>query len=263
MLHVDNFEELFLSRNGKVFNLKFYALSDRGKIREKNEDSWYVVSIEDSPFAYLVADGMGGLTQGEMASNIAVEYIGETIYKNKDELLNSNLVNDILSEIIKNANEKIYNTWCNDSEQKGMGTTLSLGIIIGNNLTVAQIGDSRVYLAREEMLTQLTVDHSYVEELKKQGLITEQEAREHPKRNIITRALGYDPSVEVDFFTYELKQNDVILFCTDGLTSMLKDEEILSIINEYDNPEDICSRLVSESNQRGGTDNITVIVVKY
>lgn len=237
-------------------------ISDVGKRREKNEDSYTV--IEDKNFILLaVADGMGGHNAGDRASKIAVETI-KKIFDNKKNSLYKKEIDEIelLKLIFKECNNKIYTTSTEIEEYSGMGTTLTMCIINKENYKtyVGNVGDSRFYIinAVEETMERITKDHSLVEEMIRKDEISKEEAFCHPKKNIITRALGPDKKVDVDIFCTSVDSNSIILMCTDGLTNHLKDNEIKNMVLE--NKEKSLSLLLNKVNERGGCDNTTIIL---
>ena len=237
-------------------------VSDVGKIREKNEDSYTV--IKDDKFIVLaVADGMGGHNAGDRASKIAVDTIKKTFNKMNDSLYKREIDEiEFLKTIFKECNHKIYTTATEISEYSGMGTTLTISVINkeNNKVFIGNIGDSRCYIINtlEDKIKRITKDHSLVEEMIKNNEISKEEAFNHPKKNIITRALGPDKTVDADIFFTDIDDKSIILLCTDGLTNHLKDEEIKNIMIE--NNEESVHMLIEEVNIRGGCDNTTIIV---
>lgn len=224
--------------------------TDRGRCRELNEDSF---GWKDNLF--VLADGMGGHNAGEVASALAVEEILR-IDPNQDEFIPS------LRLFLNQANQVLLDYAEQHPECRGMGTTIALVKVETDKITVAHVGDSRVYLWRQAELTQLTRDHSVVEELVRVGGLTEEEAQNHPHRNLLTKALGTQGEVGVEINEVAVDQGDRVLLCTDGLTSMLGKEEINQILSANLSAQEIADTLVTEANQRGGADNITVIVIK-
>ena len=238
--------------------MKLYALTDKGKKRELNEDFIYTSDkpIGSLPNLMIVADGMGGHNAGDYASEHTVKKVVEVIKNLDDE---ENIIK-VISKAISQANEYIYECSNEDEKLSGMGTTLVLATCIDRELTVANVGDSRLYIVNKE-ITQITKDHSLVEEMVSLGGIDKESARNHPDKNVITRAIGVNPSVEADIFQVEINENDVILLCSDGLTNMLEDNEIYYIISEND-IEEAAQKLVKEANKKGGRDNIAVVLAK-
>jgi protein phosphatase len=241
-------------------SIKF--ISDVGKTREKNEDSYLI--IEDGKYlVFAVADGMGGHNAGDRASKIAVDTIKKDFAYQKEDLYREVIDEiEILKLIYKNCNDKIYTTSKEIKEYSGMGTTLTLCIINmeTNKMYVGNVGDSRCYLinSKDKGIRKITKDHSLIEEMISNNEITREESFDHPKKNIITRALGTDKKVDVDIFCSDINNNNIILLCTDGLTNHIKDEEIKDII--LTDKENSIERLIKEVNQRGGSDNTTIIL---
>jgi protein phosphatase len=224
--------------------------TDVGRQRTANEDSLFV-----RPPMFAVADGMGGAKAGEVASALAVEAV-----ENARDSEGS--TEEQLSAIVRTANRRIYDLAVTDETRRGMGTTLTLVKVHGDDVTIAHVGDSRAYRMRDGELSQLTRDHSLVAELERSGQITAEAAEHHPQRSIITRALGPEPDVEVDTYTLTGREEDLFLICSDGLTSMISDDEVSSILRSSSSLEEASEELVLAANQSGGKDNITVILFR-
>ena len=240
--------------------MKFYACSDIGKVRKENEDSFYIPSLEDEIKLFLVADGIGGQTHGKLASMMTIEEIIKFFIKNDSTYENYSM---LISDAIKFANASILDLASTRPEYLGMGTTLVAALINDDNLLLTNAGDSRCYIIRKGIISQLTVDNSYVQYLLQQGAISTEEAQTHPQRNLITKAIGLEESIEIDVESIKLYPGDILLLCTDGLTSMLSDEEILHIIlKKKGNVEAATEALVKQAKLNGGTDNITAILVE-
>jgi serine/threonine protein phosphatase PrpC len=248
--------------------------TDTGRVRKNNEDSCFTFDTGNqvqpgriSYGIYIVADGMGGHQAGEIASNKAVDIIRTGLLQNIEDLSVSD-VNTTIREIFQKANSEIYTTSINDPLLNGMGTTATLGLRIHDRLFIGHVGDSRAYLLRAGEIKQLTRDHSLVENLKNAGLITDEESKTHPNKNVITRAIGTSANIVVDSLSQmtntdslQFIEKDSLLLCTDGLINLVNDNEILEIVNNSMNARDACRVLIQTANQRGGNDNITVIVV--
>lgn len=242
--------------------MKVGASTDVGKHRKINQDSYFVSKNEDLPL-FIVSDGMGGHKAGEVASKMAVDIIKEEfLQKIKGKKFLSSSIADFIKSAIETANLKIYKLAQKKEEYLGMGTTVTMIFILGNEIFIGQIGDSRAYLLRKDKLVQLTEDHSLVAELVKKGDITEEEALNHPQKNVITRAVGTDKEVDVDIVVEKLHKKDTILLCTDGLTNMVDNREIKDILLEERDVQTACDELVKTANNNGGLDNITVLAVK-
>ena len=237
--------------------MKTFSKTDIGMVREVNQDYVYVsdLPIGNLPNLFIVADGMGGHKAGEFASRFTVEVV-------KDELAKSVEDNPeaMIKQAITSANQKLLETARQDSRMEGMGTTLVVATVIEHTLYFANVGDSRLYLLNKD-IKQVSKDHSLVQEMVRLGGIKEEEAKHHPDKNIITRAIGAKDKVEVDFYEYRLKKGDIILMCTDGLSNMVEDNEIQYIVKSSRDVVEAVERLIMRANQYGGNDNIGVIVV--
>ena len=239
--------------------MQVQALTDIGRKRQVNQ--YYIFESIDPvgsfPNLFILADGMGGHKGGDFAS----KYLTETMVGYVSRANSCDIVK-VLRNAIDLANALILEKSHSDEALRGMGSTLVAGVITGNILTAANIGDSRLYIIRDG-ITQVTRDHSYVEELVKAGRITRDSEEYHRKKNIITRAVGIDESVSADFFEVELLKNDQILLCSDGLTNMVDDDTILAIISGHGSLQYKAKTLIETANANGGNDNIAVILIKY
>jgi len=228
--------------------------TDTGRQRRDNEDSAYVrVPL------YVVADGMGGAQAGEVASALAVEEFSRGL---PDTDADHPTAEQRLAARVRDANRRIYETAQVEREHSGMGTTLTAVYVDGADLAIAHVGDSRAYVLRDGELTRLTHDHSLVEELMRRGKLTPEQAAEHPQRSIITRALGIEPDVEVDTWTYPGRAGDIVLLCSDGLTSMIDETMVAEVLRDEPDLERAGERLVAAANEAGGRDNITVVLFR-
>jgi serine/threonine protein phosphatase PrpC len=239
--------------------------TDKGLVRPNNEDSFYV---DGSVGLLVVADGMGGHASGELASKMAVDVIRD-YFKNVQEgrapivgqyREDCSDITNRIGSAVRLANMAIYEAAKNDPRLQGMGTTVAAVLLNENRLSIAHVGDSRVYLVRAGDIEQLTDDHSIVYEQVKRELITKEEAQKSDMRNILTRAVGIAPDVEVDFDELTLTDGDIIILCSDGLSSMVSDDDILSAAISTSNPSETCGKLIDMANKNGGRDNITVIM---
>ena len=224
--------------------------TDTGRQRHANEDSYFARSP-----VFAVADGMGGAQAGEVASRIAAGAFEQGM---EDEAP----AESQLEGIAQDANREIHELAQRDSSRAGMGTTLTAALLRDGELALSHVGDSRAYVLRDGELKRLTKDHSLVEELRRQGRLTDEEAEEHPQRSIITRALGPEPSVNVDTMTFPAKSGDVFLLCSDGLTTMVSDEEIAEILGEAKTLRAGVNKLIDAANAKGGRDNITAVAFR-
>jgi PPM family protein phosphatase len=223
------------------------ARTDAGRQRHANEDSYYARAP-----VYAVADGMGGAQAGEVASRIAADAF--------DDRTDDGTPEQQLARVATEANRRIFELAQEDSSRSGMGTTLTGLLVDGDEVAVVHVGDSRAYVFRDGELRQLTRDHSLVEELRRQGRLTPEEAEEHPQRSIITRALGPERDVELDVHTHRARSGDVYLVCSDGLTSMVREDRVREILGSSNSLQTAVDALVAEANEMGGRDNITVVL---
>jgi serine/threonine protein phosphatase PrpC len=229
-----------------------YAVaSDTGRKRRRNEDNYVV-----APPLFAVADGMGGAQAGEVASKLAASALEGARADGGGGLRQ-------VEALIHEANRRIYDRSITDPAASGMGTTMTVALVEGMTVAIGHVGDSRAYLVRGEQMEQLTEDHSLVNELLKSGRLSAEEAHVHPQRSVITRAVGTDPEVDVDRFTIEADEGDVFLLCSDGLTDMVSDEEILELVDRHrDDLERAVKTLVAAANRGGGEDNITAVAFR-
>lgn len=239
--------------------MRSYAVTDVGQIRSENQDYVYASEqpIGNLPNLFIVADGMGGHNAGDFASRCAVSVLTESVKKN----MSFNPIK-IIRHGIESANEQVYLEAGIDVSKAGMGTTIVAVTIVGYYAYVANVGDSRLYLLNSRGIAQITKDHSYIAEMIRRGKITKEEARYHPDKNIITRAVGTGDFVNIDFFDVELSDDTKILLCSDGLSNMVRDEEMHEIIYSSKNIEEAVKQLVERANDNGGSDNISVIVIE-
>lgn len=238
--------------------MKTFSITDIGSVRKVNQD---YVFCYDNPVGqlsnlFLVADGMGGHQAGDYASRLCVETVANAV---KNSRLRSPI--SILEAAIQEGNMAVFRDAEKEETLYGMGTTMVAATVIGREVYIANIGDSRAYLIRDG-IHQITEDHSLVEEMIRSGDLERKDAKSHPNKNVITRAIGTSAIVQADFFELEVKEEDVLLLCTDGLTNMLDDEEILSIIKEKINLEAAGNELVRAANANGGKDNIGIVLIQ-
>lgn len=232
---------------------EIYLATDIGPRRELNEDVVANLGHE----TYVIADGMGGYAAGEVASRILVDTVRDVL------ATESNVDETVLKMAILRGNDVILKTVSEHPKYSGMGTTATLFHRASGKIVWAHVGDSRLYLLRNQTLRQITRDHSLVSDLVANGSITQEEARLHPKRNVITRAVGVEPELDVDQGAFSVADRDIIMLCSDGLTSVVSDEEICSMILATPEGENVAKRLVQKAIESGSHDNISIIVVKY
>ncbi len=243
-------------------NLKALCISDLGRSRDINEDSCAYIKLKDDVYLLIVADGMGGHSAGEVASKMAVNSITDFFRNNLNNDKKLDDIKKLVQESILKANRDIYQNSILNSKYSGMGTTVTLALIYKGTMIVGHVGDSRAYLYKKGRLEKVTTDHSLVAELVKNGTITEAEALHHPQKNIITRALGVDEDIKIDIVVQEIEEGNRILLCTDGLSNMVYDDEIEERLKSYKDIEEAAHDMVDTANNRGGFDNITVIIAE-
>lgn len=236
--------------------MKYAVKTDIGK-RLHNEDSYLLPTECPGVCLFAVADGMGGHAAGAVASKLLVEGLldGESAFEPGREV-------EQLKNAVERANLSVYETAEDDIALRGMGSTLVCALIVGGKYIAANVGDSRLYHFDGEKLTRVTTDHSYVEQLVQQGLITKEDARFHPQRNIITRAMGISPVVDVDVFERDWVPGDILLLCSDGLHGAMEEDEIAGVLRSDGTLDEMCDTLVQTALVNGGTDNVTVVLVR-
>ncbi|NLD78710.1 MAG: Stp1/IreP family PP2C-type Ser/Thr phosphatase [Mollicutes bacterium] len=237
--------------------MQTYYLTDAGKVREHNEDSVIIVKNNNKEYLLAVADGMGGHQDGETASSITIEYIRNAFLEYESIGDKANAVN-FMRENVKKINEMIFDYANNHEESKGMGTTLVMAILTSDYLVFGNIGDSSGYVLKDDKLFKVTKDHTLVNLLINTGELTEEEAKKHPKKNVLMRALGANDPIEIDIFDVET-EIQAIMLCSDGLTNMLDEEQITKVLTTKElTIEEKILRLIKKSNNRGGSDNISI-----
>lgn len=237
--------------------MKYTAKTDIGKLREANEDAF----LADGGI-FAVADGMGGHRAGEVASSLALKVFKKSFCQIKEGESETDIKRR-LREGIEQANQAVFQRGTSRRDLMGMGTTLTATLPLDDQIHLVHVGDSRAYLIQKNKITQLTADHTLVGEMVRRGEISPELARLHPLKNILTRALGTDPHIQADLISRKIQKKDRLLLCTDGLSSMVEDKEILKIVNNARNLEKACQDLIEAANQGGGEDNITVILIEF
>ncbi|QXE03052.1 Stp1/IreP family PP2C-type Ser/Thr phosphatase [Terribacillus sp. DMT04] len=239
--------------------MRGYFITDRGQIRSHNEDAGGVFSNAHAQHLAVIADGMGGHKAGDVASELAISHLrqwftGASAFESPKE------AEEAIQQAIKEINLHVYEESRQNEELSGMGTTIVAALCTDHFVTIAHIGDSRCYLLNEEGFKQVTEDHSLVNELVRSGQITEQDAENHPRKNVLLRALGTDQNVEMDVLSITWDAGDRLLLCSDGLSNKLDKQELLQYLTSEEDMEKIASQLVSVANDRGGEDNISLII---
>ena len=238
--------------------MQAYAGTDIGCVRTMNQDGYFCSTTPIGPFPnlFIVADGMGGHKAGDFASKYTVKVVHEELEKTELDK-----PEEILKSIVSVANHKLIQAAQSDVKLEGMGTTLVIATVIGNTLYFSNVGDSRLYLIGDK-IKQLSKDHSLVEEMVRLGGIKAEEAKNHPDKNIITRAMGVKEEVEADIYEYRLKKGDMILMCTDGLSNMVEDEDMFDIVKGARDIVEAVQMLIEKANSNGGRDNIGVVLAE-
>lgn len=239
--------------------MEWFGLTDKGRVRPTNQDIYQIEVREAQGAALLVVcDGMGGANAGNVASRFAAQVFTEKVIPVIEGALEQETRQQTLTAALRVANDTVFALANRQPEFRGMGTTLVAALVKDAQATILNVGDSRAYLFDGEALHQLTEDHSYVEEMRRQGRITEADARTHPQKNLITRAVGVEPAVEGDLFEVEIGENEILLLCSDGLTGMVEDEQIAATIKNAKTLGEAGDALLQLAIAGGGRDNITV-----
>jgi len=240
--------------------MQTFYFTDPGKVRSHNEDSVTIINNDKFEFVLAIADGMGGHKAGEVASSIAIEHIKESFYKLETLGTKEDAI-EWLRLIVKEINKKIFEYADKNIESKGLGTTLVIAVKTDDYILYGNIGDSSGYVIKNNTLHKVTKDHTYVNMLMNNGRLTEESAKNHPGKNLLTRALGANDPIEIDIFDIDTSVKGLFL-CSDGLTNMLSDEQIEKTLNSDLPIEEIVIRLIKKANSRGGTDNISIAYLK-
>ena len=238
-----------------------FAKTDIGKSRELNQDYYYISEQTEEPKLYILADGMGGYKGGEIASKLATESVKKYIYSNFEGIIKEKQeILKLIENAVEYANMVVYEKSKEVKELEGMGTTLEVCLIYNNKAYIGHVGDSRLYRVRKDVIRKLTKDHSYVQQLVEDKKITREEAKVHPKKNMLTKALGCTPYVEPDLRARNFEKGDIFIICSDGLTNMVEEKRIYELVKE--NLSTAADKLIKEANEAGGYDNITVIIIE-
>ena len=241
--------------------IKAYAKSDKGNVRETNEDYFYISNSLDQIQLFLLADGMGGYNGGEIASQLAIQTAKNYIENNfKDIEKDRDSIIQLLGSSMEYANMVVYEKAKENPELQGMGTTLEICLIYNNKAYIGHVGDSRIYRVRKQFIRKLTQDHSYVQKLEKEGTITKEQAEHHPQKNMLMKALGCNAFVEPDVMVKGFLKDDILIMCSDGLSNMVDQQTIYEMASK--NIEQATKDLVQLAKDRGGYDNITVVIIK-
>lgn len=240
--------------------MKIVAKTDKGLVRENNQDAYAVGELPGEVAWAVVCDGMGGAAGGNIASALAVKVISDKITSSYNEKMRDSSIKNLLDSAITAANIEVYDMAYLRPDLKGMGTTVVAVVVRDNVAHIAHAGDSRAYIVNKDGVEQITVDHSLVQNLVDRGEITKEEAEHHPNKNVITRALGVDKRIDVDFSEVDLQENETLILCTDGLSNCVNNAEIADDIKDGQYYA-FADRLVKRANRNGGNDNITVVAI--
>ena len=248
-----------MKRGGKMIG-KF--ITDRGRVRTHNEDSGGLYYNKDDQFLAVIADGMGGHRAGDVASQMATDFIGEK-WRETTHFISPEAVEKWLSKVLKKANQSILKKAQKNKECQGMGTTVVISVCTDEFISIAHIGDSRCYMLSEEGFKQVTEDHSLVNELLRTGQISESDAEHHPRKNVLLKALGTEENVQADIKSLGWEKNNKLLLCSDGLANKVLNEELADYVKQDKNIQEIVQDLVELANERGGEDNVSLAIIQH
>lgn len=240
--------------------IKFMGATDTGKMRRQNQDAFVCRKVGENAGYAIVCDGMGGEKAGDIASSTACRLIEHFFHRDITEQMSEAAAKAVIFSAISAANAKVYSMAKENPDYHGMGTTLVLAVVIGEQMHIVNIGDSRIYMAEKKAVKQLTRDHTLVQSLLDRGEISEEEAENHPKKHYITRAIGVGDTLDIDYQMYELKKESVVLLCTDGLSNYLRQEQLPELLKNCIRKNSI-QELIDYANNRGGSDNITAVML--
>ena len=241
--------------------MQAWGLTDPGMVRSQNQDHYAIVKLGRDQLLAIICDGMGGARSGNIASQMAVEVFVEEVKRTTRANMKPDRIDNMLEQALEMANEAVYEQSQLSEEYRGMGTTLVAAFFQKDQLTVANVGDSRAYLFNKDGVKSITTDHSLVELMVQRGEITREAAKFHPGKNLITRAVGTEAKVSCDLYHLKLNKGDSVLLCSDGLSNVMSDQEILFEVIHGVNKNDCCQRLMNIANYRGSPDNVTVALV--
>lgn len=242
--------------------MRYWSLTDPGCVRTQNQDSHGISRLDRNTHFFVVCDGMGGAKAGNVASDMAARTLAEQVKEKYRSVMTPEMLDLMMDQAVQQANFAVYDHAGQSEDYAGMGTTLAAVLLRGKMATVVNVGDSRVYRINEDGITQITVDHSLVQLMIQRGELAPERARSFPGKNYITRAIGTEATVKCDIFHLDLKRGDSLLICSDGLTNMVHDQEILFEILYGENKADCCQRLLDIAKNRGAPDNVTCILVQ-
>lgn len=241
--------------------MQAWGLTDPGMVRAQNQDDYAIIKLSREQLLVLVCDGMGGARSGNIASKMAVEVFAEEVKRTVRSNMKQDRIDQMLKDSAELANKAVFEQSQLSEEYKGMGTTMVAAFFQKDHVTVLNVGDSRAYLFNKAGVTSVTTDHSLVELMVQRGELSRESAKNHPGKNLITRAIGTEEDVECDLYHHELSKGDCILLCSDGLSNTMSDQEMLFEVVHGVNKNDCCQRLLKIANYRGAPDNVTVVLV--
>ncbi len=241
--------------------MRYWALTDPGCVRAQNQDAYAVKKLKNGAVLFVVCDGMGGAKSGNVASSLAAEVFTKEMRHNYRRHMTQTDLDKLIDWAVKRANTVVYQEASSNADYEGMGTTLTAVLIRGTAATVVNVGDSRTYHASLG-ITQITEDHSLVQMMVRRGELSKEQAKLYPGKNLITRAIGTEPSIQCDLYHVELKKGDCMLLCSDGLSNLLHEQEMLYEIAHGAKMADCCQRLLEIAKQRGAPDNVTSVLVQ-
>ena len=241
--------------------MQAWGLSDPGVVRTQNQDAFVIQELEESVYLAVVCDGMGGARSGNVASQLALEQFAQLVGQNWKENLSDEEISRLLAAGVEQANQTVYATSCSDEAFEGMGTTLVAAIVQSHSAHIINVGDSRTYHVGKTGIKLITTDHSFVQMMVRRGELTPEEAKNHPQKNLITRAVGTEESVTGDVYRVDLEEGDCLALCSDGLSNVIADQEILFEIAHGETKDDCCQRLLKIAQNRGAPDNVTVVLI--
>ncbi len=242
--------------------MQFWGLTDPGCVRKQNQDTYFMEQLDRSSLICVVCDGMGGAKSGNVASSLAAEVFIQEVKRSYSSLMDRDKADQMLVSAVKLANFTVYDQAKQFEEFEGMGTTLVAALVRGKKATVVNVGDSRAYAISTEGIWQLSTDHSVVQMMVDRGELTPETAKTYPGKNLITRAVGTEPMVMCDIFHTDLERGDYLLLCSDGLSNMMDDQEILFEVVHGADPSACCQRLLDIAKNRGAPDNVTSVLIK-
>lgn len=241
--------------------MQYAAQTNKGLVRDRNEDDYVVLLEESGPDIFIIADGLGGHRSGELASKIACSFASEYLNAELPSENEPAEIRHIIIEAIQKTNIHVYMKSLENEENKGMGTTLTIGVLYPESFYFAHIGDTRVYRLRDDDFEQITTDHTFVEEMMASGTLSEDEVKVHPRRHVLTQAIGYPEYLDVDYVHLDRAHGDRFIMSSDGLHGVLEDDIIFASLASSLSPDEICSQLIEKSLDAGAPDNITIITI--